>query len=358
MASKFKIEKPKVIKPPSGEYTVTDRARTYNIQSYGLPSQYQALEGRKATFIVSANRNSNADFYNIQDAIDKAASLRGGTIFILNGTYKTSNSLLISENIEVIGESQSGVVVDFLNADAGIGFIQQNSNINKTGGIQRVTVQNSKSYGIYFDYTANVDGSIVVPQSSLISIRECSIINSTNGIGISPGYPYFSNFNVAFNSIEVDEIGIDHSSFDASVHIEKNTISAGTGISSVGEAFINRNTITAADIGAELQSPGSANLSFCDNYILSASYGITVIDTLYPASDITINNNRVLSGDTSLVGQNMNDSQVIGNFLESLGGDSVNLDVDSDNNIVIGNNVRNGGITDAGTNNTTSPNTT
>lgn len=347
----FKLEKPKTLPTPKGDYSVTDRIRTYDMQSFGVPSQYQAVEGRKATYIVSANRNSNADFYNIQDAVDKAASYGGGIVYILNGSYRSSNTLEVPENVELIGESQSGVIIDFLNAEAGILFTRKRQNINRTGGVQRITVQNSGGIGINFNYVALFDDYI--PETSRLYIKECSVRDSANGIVVNSTFPLYTMMEVSYNAVEVEDVGIQSISAISSVYIQNNIVTAFDGIKIEGEAVVTTNKITSGSTGITLVSPGSINLTCCDNFITSQSTGILGTS----AVAVTIANNRIYASGYAVAGVNMDDSQVVGNYLNG-GVDAVNLDASSDNNIVIGNNVRTGGITNLGTNNTVSPNTT
>ena len=79
--------------------------------NYSIYNIKLAPQTRTVKAFVSGG--GEADFADIQQAIDYTSLLGGGIVFIKNGTYLPTADITVPSNIHIQGESMDGVIIDF-----------------------------------------------------------------------------------------------------------------------------------------------------------------------------------------------------------------------------------------------------
>jgi parallel beta-helix repeat protein len=120
------------------------------------------------------------NYSKIQDAVDNASN--GDTIFVYKGTY--NEHVLITKNMNLIGESQEQTIID----GSGTGNVIKIQADGVT--ITQFSLQHG-GIGVYIVYSSN------------ISIQQSTILNNWEGVGLlSSSYCFISGNIIAHNGFE------------------------------------------------------------------------------------------------------------------------------------------------------------
>ena len=137
------------------------------------------------------------DFEDIQDAIDAANAEGGGRIFIKNGIYHQTADLVLYDNIELIGEDDDFVKIDFDDGNYRVKAIGTAETHKKNIVLRDIQIRESSSSqsALYLEYAddVNITGVYFYDNGSYdVEIKNCERIrvdfnrltNSGNGIKV------------------------------------------------------------------------------------------------------------------------------------------------------------------------------
>ena len=255
---------------------------------YGESKVLVSVNNIISTLYVGGSGPDN--YTNIQEAIDAAGS--GDTVYVFNGTYY--ENLMISKNLNLIGENQDNTVID------------GNYSLNyfnlytiwvdaTTCNIYNFTINNS-GFGVI--YTSS-NGSIIQNNNITNSMYGIYLIATSEGYGINNSN--FSGKNPINNQI-IDNtfynnlIGVmcegNHSLIYSNIFYGRLGL-AGVAINGCNN-IIQQNNITNQSLGIYLYNNNGTVIS--DNIIYNSSemygsYGYGMY--LYNSNNNTINGNRV-----------------------------------------------------------------
>lgn len=173
---------------------------------------------RAYTFIVDLN--GDGDFTDIQSAIDAAHSLGGGKILILDGTYNLSSSLVLYDNIQLIGQDDDSTIINFNGNDIHIEVIGTFENyINNVSfyNLKICGMRSATKSALYLEYAKNcqiqkcqfsdnydsvgqtgVDIELDLTES--IEILNCRFLDSGSSILCETSLSSFITFNYFYNA--------------------------------------------------------------------------------------------------------------------------------------------------------------
>jgi hypothetical protein len=259
---------------------------------------------------------------NLQKALNAVKQAGGGSIYIINGTYSDLNLTIPDVNLEIIGQSQGGVILKNL---AGSDLFSLH-NLTKTFSFKGFSIasQNvavfSKMFVFYGDTDAENTASLTIKDVTIV-LKDDAGVNGDYGLYISKGQTgsvstdhldivdgrqqiYSPN---KYNSlISIMNGKLSNSQFDcidlyaASLKINANNISSvrsGYGIQAgaCDRGLISQNEISGAmDIGILID--GTLNSQISENVInttiASGSSTISGIDAVLPIGG-SFSGNRV-----------------------------------------------------------------
>jgi len=255
------------------------------------------------------------NYTTIQNAINDAGN--GDTIYVYNGTY--NESLMISGNIDLIGENYSNTIIDCnFSSDYIVLVNAEHCNISN------FTIQNSLYFGVVYTSSNN---SII--QNNYINNTGYGIYLISEAVGYSVNDSNFSGGNIVNNRIENN---IFNNSFYGIVCESNytlacnNTIEGDLGLIGIAcngdNNTIQQNNITNQLLGIYLYTHEDGNIS--NNVIYNSTGSFAGIDgtgiILYSSNNNTINNNIINSS--------------------SIG---INITLDSNDNLIYHNNLVNNG---------------
>lgn len=215
-----------------------------NIQPGSL--NYASLDQNSKIYraVVGLSRTKGA-YQSIQEAVNNVVNQGGGAIFIKNGKYVLSANLQLAQNIELVGESRDGVIIDFGATDSCV-LASGGSSEYKTGTVA-TTNGSAHITGSGTAWLANVnttqkillDGTLygisAVGSDTDITLDEVYYGASFSGLSYVIG-SFISNVNLTNLTIQnasgATQSGIINFSYVINSYLDNlnvNTITSGTG---------------------------------------------------------------------------------------------------------------------------------
>ena len=193
----------------------TNYSVTVQITDGGTPVPNQ-ITTQTFNIAVNAGINVPGNFPTIQQAIN-ATTANGDQVFVANGTYNENIVFPTGRNIEVIGFSKAGVIINGGAAGSTVTFPTGNTSIlknvtvtngsgtNSNPGLNNMCVPGYYGGGIYMlNASPTIDNCIIqnnISKSS--SVAGATIGGSGAGIYIGGGTPYISNTSILNNTSQI-----------------------------------------------------------------------------------------------------------------------------------------------------------
>jgi len=297
--------------------SIADRIAERRITQRGmLPGasrrRFQPGSEREIVAFVAPQGEAGGDFTNIQEAVNFANNLGGGTIFIKSGTYKISSHITLYSNIEIIGQDNDSTILDFQGGAYRISAPGISASHLKNIHISNIQLKDST-----YEY-----GQIDWVYLDNFSIKNCKFINTqtTSGTDIYLGQATLGEVSKNYS---VDSRTFIVTNFATDLMIEKNNIS-------------DFNS-TSFDSGIRIDS--NTSVQIIGNIVTSthAGHGIWLIDTVGVR---VISNNVQVSGDntdTAIYVKGADKNMISDNYFLAAGQDAVSIGDDADNNTVVSN---------------------
>jgi VCBS repeat-containing protein len=262
---------------------------------------------------IVTNQNTGELFCSIQSAIDDADTLDGHTILVGNGTYV--ENVVVNKAVELVGESQTGVVVQpaLVNPDCRTGgsgsicgglasniFLVQANNVtihdmtldgnnpNLASGVTCGGEDIDARNGIIENHSAGVFNNLEVYDTTVRNIYLRGIYASSRGNGFNLHHNMVQNVQCEYASIAMMNFGGSGIIANNTIDQANDAINANW---SRGTQFLN-NTVTNSGSGIHTDNSGSSagsvadliqgNTVTCDG-LSSSPYGIwTFVTYLAP----------------------------------------------------------------------------
>ncbi|HUV42312.1 MAG TPA: right-handed parallel beta-helix repeat-containing protein [Patescibacteria group bacterium] len=118
------------------------------------------------------------DFRTIQEAIDYADLFGGGQVFIKAGTYDITSDLILYSNIQLIGEDDDTVILDFGESDAQVLIAGSVGNYKRNITLEKINFKDGE----------NEDGLIWITYVDNVTIEGCKFTHSAATTTLNNGW--------------------------------------------------------------------------------------------------------------------------------------------------------------------------
>lgn len=278
---------------------------------------------------------------DIQNYLDLCAEGGGGGVRLANGTYTLTDNLNIPSGVYLMGDTRSGVILDFDNQPYSLHSIGTVDAHNIDISISNITIQNSTTYGIYLEYVDNsqLDG---------VDVKNCLYgyyLNNCTATGLIGQGGFFTNNSTGVKMVNSSATSMYYTS-----------VVGNTGDGLVMEGC---SALTMLDVGFDENGGNGVTLTDCfgmafvsTEAIANGAYGIELVSGNYE-----IQFNSTPSSDNILDGYKLtdtNDRITISNcVMATNGGYGVNVaNANCDDNLIATNQFSgntSGAINDTGT---------
>ncbi|RLF99106.1 MAG: hypothetical protein DRN49_04860, partial [Thaumarchaeota archaeon] len=271
----------------NGTYTLTfklppnAKLGTYTAYASSSYKGETATNNTKFQATPVKNVNTHLGYMTIQEAIDAPETLDGHTILASAGTYY--EHVIISKSLTLIGENAKNTIIDG-NGDGSVVYINHN---NVT--VKEFTVQNGfEGIGLTFSNNSiimnvvtfnNTEWGIVLYRSHHNTIENCYVLNNRHGLHLD-----FSNDNVLrdITALNNSYVGIKLYEFSSNNIINNcNSSYNSHGIILDKYAYNNivkNNYISCNEIGFELMN-SPYNNTISENIVTSNNQAIYIINS-------------------------------------------------------------------------------
>ena len=290
----------------SGKKIVNETLSGSALVNETITNKKIAPSNRAVTAVVS--QSADADYGDIQTALDFCKSLGGGEVLVLPGTYYPSSSLTIYSDTRLRGISVADCIIDFQSSTRQLAL----NNLATDVTIESLTFQNGWN---------TTTGTIYVRSGIRTLIEHCVFDGNKNGSDL--GYDIYANGTLR---LKIRDCATDDGStflYNASTagigDISHNKIQDCAGFAFVlngGSSRYNNNEITSV-MGAFSGNPGYSVIS--ENYVtLSSSFTGATID-LQDADNTRIIGNRFDSSNShsAIEISSTDDIIIMGNHIAS-----------------------------------------